>query len=65
MIIAHVLQESFVNLNTFLTAEEDKVHTKCSNRVFYLALPPSVFMPVTRLVKLFCIRPVRESCEQH
>lgn len=44
--------EAFKNLDTeLLKIEEDSV----GNRLFYLALPPSVFAPVTSNIKAACM----------
>jgi glucose-6-phosphate 1-dehydrogenase len=62
------LQDAFKALNTFTLDQEAQIKAKCypgqevkSNRVFYLALPPSVFMPVTENIKLHCLTRVRVS----
>lgn len=47
-------QASFEALNTYLNAlQKDRGFTK-GNRIFYLALPPSVFQSVTALIKTTC-----------
>ncbi|XP_028966784.1 glucose-6-phosphate 1-dehydrogenase [Galendromus occidentalis] len=43
----------FENLQAQLTALEDT--TVVANRLFYLALPPTVFQPVSKMVKQFCM----------
>eukprot|EP00729_Bicosta_minor_P016638 gene16638-4456_t len=44
--------ESFAGLNTYITGQEAAVGvTGSSNRVFYLALPASVFQPVSTCIK--------------
>lgn len=42
---------AFENLNTEITKLET---TNECDRIFYLALPPSVFIPVTQMVKDHC-----------
>ncbi|KAI9448211.1 glucose-6-P dehydrogenase [Lactarius indigo] len=42
---------SFVNLENHLKGIESAYQSKEANRVFYLALPPSVFLPVAENVK--------------
>lgn len=44
--------ESFINLNRHL--EELEQGQKEYNRVFYMALPPSVFIPVSEQLKKNC-----------
>lgn len=46
--------ESFVNLTKHLEGIEKGYTTRKVNRVFYLALPPSVFVPVAKNVKNCC-----------
>lgn len=46
--------ESFDNLNKHLAEIESGYQTKESNRLFYLALPPSVFIPVAKNLKEHC-----------
>ena len=45
-------EESFVNLRKHM--EELEKGRKETNRVFYMALPPSVFIPVSRHLKSAC-----------
>ncbi len=49
--------ESFDNLNKYLEEIESKYQSKERNRIFYLALPPSVFIPVSKNVKEHCYVP--------
>jgi glucose-6-phosphate 1-dehydrogenase len=44
---------SFENLENYLKGIESSYQTKERNRIFYLALPPSVFIPVAGRVKKF------------
>jgi len=46
--------DAFKNLNKELLKIEGKV---TGNRLFYLALPPSVFAPVTTNIKGCCMSP--------
>lgn len=46
--------ESFDNLNRYLEEIESKYQSKERNRIFYLALPPSVFIPVAKNLKEHC-----------
>jgi glucose-6-phosphate 1-dehydrogenase len=46
--------ESFKNLNKHLEDLESKYQTKEHNRLFYLALPPGVFIPVSKNLKEQC-----------
>jgi len=46
--------EAFEQLNAHLEAIEANYQTKERHRVFYLALPPSVFIPVTEHLKEKC-----------
>ncbi|KAF9453013.1 glucose-6-phosphate 1-dehydrogenase [Macrolepiota fuliginosa MF-IS2] len=46
--------ESFDNLNKYLEEIESKYQSKERNRIFYLALPPSVFIPVSKNLKEHC-----------
>ena len=46
--------EAFENLNAHLEAIEANYQTKERNRIFYLALPPSVFISVTERLKRHC-----------
>lgn len=47
--------ESFDRLNKYLEEEiESKYQSKERNRIFYLALPPSVFIPVAKNLKEHC-----------
>ena len=46
--------ESFVNLTKHLEGIEQAYKTRDVNRLFYLALPPSVFVPVAKNVKDHC-----------
>lgn len=45
---------SFENLNRHLEEIESKYQTKEHNRIFYLALPPSVFASVSKYLKETC-----------
>lgn len=48
--------EGFERLNkALLKIEDESAPGKPANRVFYLALPPSVFMPVTENIKAACM----------
>ena len=51
---AYDKDEAFEELNDHLAAIEAKYQTKERNRLFYLALPPSVFIPVTQQLKKHC-----------
>ena len=44
--------DSFVNLRNHM--EEREKGQKATNRVFYMALPPSVFIPVSHHLKKIC-----------
>lgn len=44
--------EDFQRLNAEMEVYEDVPH---ANRLFYLALPPSVFQPVTKYIKEICM----------
>lgn len=46
--------ESFANLNKHLEEIESKYQSKERNRIFYLALPPTVFIPVSKNLKEHC-----------
>ncbi|OQE09063.1 hypothetical protein PENVUL_c007G03777 [Penicillium vulpinum] len=46
--------DSFINLNKHLDEIEDKRQSKEQNRVFYMALPPSVFITVSEQLKRNC-----------
>lgn len=46
--------ESFQNLTKHIEEIEAKYQSKERNRIFYLALPPSVFIPVSKNVKENC-----------
>lgn len=46
------LDESFINFNNKIESIENGSK---ANRLFYLALPPSVFEPVTVHIKKFCM----------
>jgi len=46
--------DSFANLNRYLEEIESKYQSKERNRIFYLALPPSVFIPVAKNLKEQC-----------
>ena len=45
--------DAFKGLNEALLKQEKGCKT--GNRLFYLALPPSVFEPVTTLIKKYCM----------
>ena len=45
---------SFENLNRFLEEIESKYQSKEANRIFYLALPPTVFVPVAKNLREHC-----------
>ncbi len=45
---------SFAKLNEVLQAIESKYQSKEANRLFYLALPPTVFIPVAQHLKEQC-----------
>ncbi|KAF8639748.1 hypothetical protein AX17_001010 [Amanita inopinata Kibby_2008] len=45
---------SFANLNAHLESIESRYQSKECNRLFYLALPPSVFVPVAKNLKAHC-----------
>jgi glucose-6-phosphate 1-dehydrogenase len=45
---------AFDKLNTHLQEIESNYQSKESNRIFYLALPPSVFIPVAKNLKEHC-----------
>src|SRR5438105_3790572 len=49
--------EAFDTLNEHLQSIEAKYQTKECNRLFYLALPPNVFIPVTKNLKEHCHSP--------
>lgn len=49
--------ESFKELNRYIEKIESSYQGKDRNRVFYLALPPSVFIPVAKNVKEQCYGP--------
>lgn len=51
---AYDKDEPFQELNARLGDIEAKYQTKERNRIFYLALPPSVFIPVTEHLKRNC-----------
>lgn len=51
---AYDKDEAFEQLNAHLDTIEAKYQTKERHRVFYLALPPSVFIPVTEHLKKNC-----------
>lgn len=51
---AYDTDEAFQGLNAHLESIEVKYQTKERNRLFYLALPPSVFIPVTQHLKKNC-----------
>ena len=44
----------FVDLNKYITQFEARYQTKECNRLFYLALPPSVFIPVAKNLREHC-----------
>lgn len=46
--------ESFINLNNHLEEVEKGRQSKEQNRVFYMALPPSVFITVSEQLKRNC-----------
>lgn len=48
---------AFDNLNDHLMEIESKYQTKECNRLFYLALPPTVFIPVAKNLKEHCYYP--------
>eukprot|EP00043_Microstomoeca_roanoka_P013759 m.135265 g.135265 ORF g.135265 m.135265 type:complete len:510 (-) comp15844_c1_seq1:197-1726(-) len=48
-------KESFDNLNKYLEDQFKKTGKKKENRIFYLALPPSVFEPVTANLRAACM----------
>ena len=48
-------QESFENLNSFIDGKFKESGKEQDNRVFYLALPPSVFQPVTTNLRAACM----------
>ncbi|XP_071960032.1 glucose-6-phosphate 1-dehydrogenase-like isoform X1 [Antedon mediterranea] len=48
-------EDGFEHLDDVLTAIEDKKKDKPANRLFYLALPPSVFKDVTKHIKAKCM----------
>ena len=54
---AYDTDEAFQGLNAHLEEIEAKYQTKERNRIFYLALPPSVFIPVTEHLKKNCYIP--------
>ena len=54
-------EEDFLNLKKFVDEKEEKF-TK-ANRLFYLALPPTMFQSVTKLIKDFCMAPKYVSLE--
>jgi glucose-6-phosphate 1-dehydrogenase len=45
---------AFDNLNKHLEEHESRYQAKECNRIFYLALPPSVFIPVAKNLKEHC-----------
>ena len=45
---------AFDNLNQYLNVIESHYQSKESNRIFYLALPPTVFIPVAKNLKDYC-----------
>lgn len=45
---------AFDNLNKYLEEHESRYQAKECNRIFYLALPPSVFIPVAKNLKEHC-----------
>jgi glucose-6-phosphate 1-dehydrogenase len=47
-------EESFSKLNAHLSEIESGYQSNERNRLFYLALPPSVFIPVAKNLKLQC-----------
>jgi glucose-6-phosphate 1-dehydrogenase len=51
---AYDKDEAFEVLNAHLGSIEAKYQTKERNRLFYLALPPSVFITVTEQLKKHC-----------
>jgi len=56
--VNHYVQGSYTDENAFknLDTELKKLENGLkANRIFYLALPPSVFMPVTEHLKKFCM----------
>lgn len=46
--------DAFDNLNKHLEEIESSYQTKACNRIFYLALPPTVFIPVAKNLKQHC-----------
>ena len=44
---------SFENLQEHLNVLEE--NAVVANRLFYLALPPTVFQPVSKMVKQYCM----------
>lgn len=46
--------DSFTTLNKHLTGIENSYRSSLPNRIFYLALPPSVFIPVARHTREQC-----------
>ena len=56
--VNHYVQGSYTEGSAYqnLDAELRKLENGLkANRIFYLALPPSVFMPVTENLKKFCM----------
>ena len=49
---------AFDKLNDHLKEIESKYQTKERNRIFYLALPPTVFIPVAKNLKEHCYNPI-------
>ncbi|KAK2466225.1 hypothetical protein APHAL10511_001867 [Amanita phalloides] len=48
---------SFDALNKYISNFEDRYQSKECNRLFYLALPPSVFIPVAKNLREHCYAP--------
>lgn len=54
---AYDTDEGFQKLNEYLNQLESKWQSKECHRLFYLALPPSVFIPVSEHLKKNCYSP--------
>lgn len=61
---AYDAEEGFVRLNDEITAhEEAKCGKTCrTRRLFYLALPPSVYPLVSKKIREFCMNPREWFC---